>query len=164
MRAITSWAARLLLPWPIRAHRVALPDVCDAGHLLQRLGDQLSGLFTHHRCLEDGLRLDENLTYRSRSASPFISAKVFTRTLIDTTPNKDFCYANQKLKMNSYVTKNSWIIRKWRFIQCSTSLVTSTVPRHSDLNFPLKTSNRTWNCAIFKCCDEFSIETMTASE
>lgn len=75
MWAITTW---LLLPWPIRARCVALPGICGPSHLLKRLGDQLSGLFAHHCCLEDGLRLDENLTNRPWSTSPFTSTKVFT--------------------------------------------------------------------------------------
>lgn len=46
---------------PVLAAGLSLADLCRAGHLLQCLGDQLPGLFTHHRRLENWLRLDENL-------------------------------------------------------------------------------------------------------
>lgn len=38
-----------------------LADLRRAGRLLQRLGDQLPGLFTHHRRLENRFWLNENL-------------------------------------------------------------------------------------------------------
>lgn len=53
-------AGDLVLRGPVRARGLTLSHVCGAGHLLQRLGDQLPGLLAHHR-LENRLRLDENL-------------------------------------------------------------------------------------------------------
>lgn len=121
--AVGAVAARLLLPGAVGAGGVALPRVRRAAHLLQRLGDQLSGLLAHHRRLEDGLGLDEDLAYRTGST--------LSRTHVNAT-------AEKLILLRETPAKDEPLCDRIRRI-----VVASAAAPHADLSFPLKTSSRT---------------------
>lgn len=67
---------RLVLCGAVQGCGLNLAQVCWAGHLMQSLSDQLPGLFTHHCCLEDRLRLDEDLEWHPRNALRKVTGSV----------------------------------------------------------------------------------------
>lgn len=68
VRRLARGAPGVALGRPVRARGRTRHQLSGAGHVLQRLGDQLPGLLAHHRRLEDRLWLDENLGRETRGA------------------------------------------------------------------------------------------------